>query len=96
MFYCDNLKIRDKYGRERIFRGINFCIKEHKASKNLVRRRLLRKKVFKDMKSVGVNMKDQFLFWRLYSLSAFVFHIETIGKRKHNAFIFQNNGINFS
>lgn len=26
-FYCDGLKIRDAYGRERIFRGMNICYK---------------------------------------------------------------------
>lgn len=26
-FYCDGLKIRDAYGRERIFRGMNMCYK---------------------------------------------------------------------
>lgn len=30
-FYSDNLVIRDKYGRERIFRGINLCVKDDRA-----------------------------------------------------------------
>ena len=63
MFYCDNLKIRDKYGRERIFRGINLCIKEQHASKHLIRRRLLKKKVFKDMESIGVNIVRLGITW---------------------------------
>ena len=63
MFYCDNLKIRDELGRERIFRGINLCIKEHNANKILVRKRLLKKKVFKDMKSIGVNIVRLGITW---------------------------------
>ena len=63
MFYCDNLKIRDEFGRERIFRGINLCIKEHNANKFLVHKRLFKKKVFKDMKSVGVNIVRLGITW---------------------------------
>ncbi len=32
MFYIDGMKIRDEYGRERIFRGINICFKFEKMS----------------------------------------------------------------
>ncbi len=63
MFYCDNLKIRDDFGRERIFRGVNHCIKEHNANKLLIRRQLLKKKVFKDMKSIGVNVVRLGITW---------------------------------
>ncbi len=27
-FQCDNLVIRDEYGRERLFKGFNCCIKD--------------------------------------------------------------------
>lgn len=63
MFYCDNLKIRDEYGRERIFRGVNFCIKEHDANKHLVHKQLLKKKVFRDMKDIGVNIVRLGITW---------------------------------
>ena len=63
MFYCDNLKIRDEYGRERIFRGINHCIKEHNASAYHVHKHLLKKKVFKNMTSVGVNIVRLGVTW---------------------------------
>ncbi len=63
MFYCDNLKIRDEFGRERIFRGINLCIKEHKAKSFLIRKQLLKKNLFKDMKSVGVNIVRLGITW---------------------------------
>ncbi len=63
MFYCDNLKIRDEYGRERIFRGVNFLIKEHNAHKNLACKQLLKKKVFKDMKAIGVNIVRLGITW---------------------------------
>ena len=56
MFYCDNLKIRDEYGRERIFRGLNHCVKEHWANKHLVRKHLLKESLFENMASVGVNI----------------------------------------
>lgn len=63
MFYCDNLKIKDEFGRERIFRGVNHCIKEHNANKFLIHRQLLKKKVFKDMKSIGVNVVRLGITW---------------------------------
>ena len=44
---------------------------------------------------VCVDMKDKFLFRRLYGLSVFTFDVEALGKREDNAFIFQDYGINF-
>ncbi len=63
MFYCDNLKIRDEYGRERIFRGINHCVKEHWANKYLVRKHLLKESLFEDMNSAGVNIVRLGITW---------------------------------
>lgn len=63
MFYCDNLKIRDEYGRERIFRGINHCIKEHWANKYVVHKHLLKDSLFEDMKRVGVNIVRLGITW---------------------------------
>lgn len=59
MFYCDNLKIRDTFGRERIFRGVNICIKHHtvhsveKFTKNDA----------KKLKDVGVNIVRLGITW---------------------------------
>ena len=63
MFYCDNLKIRDKYGRERIFRGINICAKSHIANKFLVHKALFKEGIFEDMKSIGVNIVRLGITW---------------------------------
>lgn len=57
MFYIDGMKIRDEYGRERIFRGINICLKFeemgitefHKAEKEL-------KKGIKNALEYGANI----------------------------------------
>lgn len=56
MFYCDNLKIRDTFGRERIFRGVNLCLKSHWMNGYLARKQLFKDGLFEDMKSVGVNI----------------------------------------
>ncbi len=63
MFYCDNLKIRDEFGRERIFRGINLCIKKHNANKHLVYKELFKNGLFDDMTSVGVNIVRLGITW---------------------------------
>lgn len=63
MFYCDNLKIRDEFGRERIFRGINLCIKKHHANKHLVHKELFKSGLFEDMESVGVNIVRFGITW---------------------------------
>lgn len=63
MFYCDNLKIRDKYGRERIFRGINLCVKLHFANGNMVRKYFIKESRFKEMASVGVNIVRLGITW---------------------------------
>lgn len=63
MFYCDNLKIRDEYGRERLFRGINHSLKSHWTNGFIVRKQLLKESVFEDMASVGVNIVRLGITW---------------------------------
>ncbi len=59
MFYCDNLKIRDDYGRERIFRGINLCLKKHNISHLPTRL----EKDFEEYKNIGVNIIRLGITW---------------------------------
>lgn len=63
MFYCDNLKIRDTFGRERIFRGVNLCLKSHWMNGYLARKQLFKDGLFEDMKSVGVNIVRLGITW---------------------------------
>ena len=63
MFYCDNLKIRDTFGRERIFRGVNICLKSHWMNGYLARKQLFKDGLFEDMKSVGVNIVRLGITW---------------------------------
>ena len=55
-FYCDNLVIRDDYGRQRIFKGINFCSKERKISAEKFRRKYSINKIRDKMLCDGVNL----------------------------------------
>lgn len=63
MFYCDNLKIRDEFGRERIFRGINIPLKSHWTNGFIARKQLLKEGLFEDMASVGVNIVRLGITW---------------------------------
>ena len=63
MFYCDNLKIRDDFGRERIFRGVNICLKPHWINENFVHKHLLEESNFQKFKSVGVNIIRLGITW---------------------------------
>ncbi len=63
MFYCDNLKIKDNYGRERIFRGVNICLKPHWINEHFVRKHLLKESNFEKFRSVGVNIIRLGITW---------------------------------
>lgn len=66
MFYTDGMKIRDEYGRERIFRGVNFCLKYekmdtsdfHKAERDF-------KKLLKSMIDCGANIVRLGFTWAM-------------------------------
>lgn len=62
-FYCDGLVIRDAHGRQRIFRGVNICLKLKKASLSEARKNLLKKKVIKNLKQNGVNIVRLGITW---------------------------------
>lgn len=55
-FYCDSLVIRDDYGRQRIFKGINVCSKESKISAKKFRKKYSIKKLKDKMLCDGVNL----------------------------------------
>lgn len=63
MFYCDNLKIRDNFHRERIFRGVNICLKPHWMNEHFVRKHLLNESNFEKFSSVGVNIIRLGITW---------------------------------
>lgn len=61
--YCSGTEIRDEYGRQRIFRGVNICLKLKKADLSEARKQLLRKKVIKKLKKTGVNIVRLGITW---------------------------------
>lgn len=61
--YCSGTDIRDEYGRQRIFRGVNICLKLKKADLYEARKQLLRKKVIKNLKKSGVNIVRLGITW---------------------------------
>lgn len=61
--YCSGTDIRDEYGRQRIFRGVNICLKLKKSDLYEARKQLLRKKVIKNLKKSGVNIVRLGITW---------------------------------
>lgn len=55
-FCSDNLVIRDEFGRERIFRGINICTKDDRPGLSGLKRKLLSEKLFSDFDRCGINI----------------------------------------
>ncbi|MCM1115272.1 MAG: cellulase family glycosylhydrolase [Clostridium sp.] len=55
-FYSDNLVIRDEKGRERIFKGVNVCVKADKVNTDTMEKHFLSEKVFTDMAACGINI----------------------------------------
>lgn len=62
-FYCDGLCIRDEYGRQRIFRGINICLKLKNADVKKAEKILFKKALFENMKNTGVNLVRLGITW---------------------------------
>lgn len=60
---CKGTDIYDEYGRQRIFRGVNICLKLKKADLPEVKKQLLKKKVIKNLKSAGVNIVRLGVTW---------------------------------
>lgn len=61
--YCNGTDIYDEYGRQRIFRGVNICLKLKKADLSEAKKQLLRKKVVKNLKNAGVNIVRLGITW---------------------------------
>lgn len=62
-FYADDIAVRDSYGRERIFKGINICFKEKNLSAFKFRHFVTRKKLMKNMLEAGVNIVRLGITW---------------------------------
>lgn len=65
-FYCDNLKICDEYGRQRIFRGVNICCKLKSASSAEQLRKQFKKfenENISSLKNSGVNLVRLGITW---------------------------------
>lgn len=61
--YCEGLDIRDKCGRQRIFRGVNICLKLKKPDLPETKKKLLKKKVIRNLKNNGVNIVRLGITW---------------------------------
>lgn len=61
--YCEGLDIRDKCGRQRIFRGVNICLKFKKPDLPETKKKLLKKKVIRNLKNNGVNIVRLGITW---------------------------------
>lgn len=64
-FYVDGMKIRDNYGRERIFRGINVCIKTPDISPHKLEKILLSEQNISHLKSTGATIIRLGVTWSL-------------------------------
>lgn len=62
-FYCDGLFIRDEYGRQRVFRGINICLKLKNANVKEAKKNLLKDKLFENLKNSGLNLVRLGITW---------------------------------
>lgn len=78
-FYCEDLNIRDEYGRQRIFRGVNICLKLKKADLPEARKNLLKKKVMRNLKKCGVNIVRLGITWAALEENRGEYSRETAG-----------------
>lgn len=56
MFYPDKMTLRDSYGRQRIFKGINICIKKDRFTYFVYRKARKLDKLFDQYAAQGINM----------------------------------------
>lgn len=92
-FHCDNMTIRDQYNRQRIFRGINICIKKNnrKALKGLLP--ILDDKFFKLLNKCGINIIRLGLTWEIIEPEEGFFDREVIDIFKKFAYKCRENNI---
>lgn len=64
-FHCDNMVIRDELGRQRLFRGINVCVKNDKFKTKKALPKILEDKYFDVLENNGVNIIRLGLTWEL-------------------------------
>lgn len=62
-FYCDGSVIRDEFGRERIFRGVNLCIKDHRFNPRLIKREF--NECIKGVREIGADIIRLGITWAL-------------------------------
>lgn len=76
-FYCDNCVIRDEYGRERIFRGINACIKSHHLNPKVIDK-AFDDDYFDGIKKIGTNIIRLGITWALVEPEENKYNIKVI------------------
>lgn len=90
-FYRDGNLIRDEYGRERIFRGVNICIKAHKLNTGLKGKSLSEYDLFKTeygdgffnaVRGIGANIIRLGITWALIEPSEGEYNIGIINAYK--------------
>lgn len=64
-FHCDNMVIRDELGRQRLFRGINVCIKNNKQKSKKALLDILKDENFDTLQNNGVNIIRLGITWEL-------------------------------
>ena len=80
-FYRDNCVIRDEYGRERIFRGINVCIKSHHLNSKSMDKSF-DDDFFEGIKKIGTNIIRLGITWALVEPEESKYNLEIIDAYK--------------
>ncbi len=79
-FYCEDLKIRDEYGRQRIFKGINLCMKDPNVSPAGLKRFLYTADgiYLENCKKYGVNIIRLGITWALMEPKRGIYNNEAL------------------
>lgn len=75
-FYRDGSVIRDEYGRERIFRGVNVCIKAHKLASRQIKSEF--NECLNGIEKIGANIVRLGITWALVEPSEGEYDLEII------------------
>lgn len=77
-FHCDGLVIRDELNRQRIFRGVNVCLKEPQIKEKELKKQLLNKKQFEGFKKTGTNLIRLGVTWALLEPEKGKYNLEAL------------------
>ncbi|MGN0527482.1 MAG: cellulase family glycosylhydrolase [Eubacterium sp.] len=79
-FYCDNMKIRDEHDRQRIFKGINLCMKDPKISPRRLKKFLYTagSTSLEACKKCGVNIIRLGITWALIEPKRGIYNNEAL------------------